>query len=186
MINQHIHEEWKDFNLNDCDPKLMSYKISNHGRVKIKTKTQTQFRILKKFAKATGFNMFFYKKKGNKAASFYVHRAVAILFDENKENKNFVIHLDNNPLNNAITNLQWVNRKELVIHQQKNPKRQNKRGYKLNEGTVRIIKRKLFDPKNRTRVKMIAKQFGITTMQVWRIKSGENWAHVTLDENYKT
>jgi len=29
---------------------------------------------------------------------------------------------------------------------------------------------------------MIAKQFGISTMQVWRIKSGENWGHVKVDK----
>ncbi len=181
MIEQYIHEEWKDFNLNDCDPKLMAYKISNHGRVQIKTKTQTQFRYLTKFAIAGKFNMFFYKKTGNKSASFYVHRAVAILFNENRDNKNFVIHLDHNPLNNSMINLQWVNRTELVTHQQKNPKRQTKKGYKLNDGRVRIIKKKLQDPKNKTRIKMIAKQFGISTMQVWRIKSGENWSHVKID-----
>jgi len=106
MIEQYIHEEWKDFTLNDCDPKLMAYRISNYGRVQIKTKTQTQFRFLTKFAIASGFNMFFYKKKGNKVASYYVHRAVAILFIKNKENKKFVIHLDHNPLNNSIINLE--------------------------------------------------------------------------------
>ncbi len=182
MINQYIHEEWKDFTLNDADPALMAYRISNHGRVRIKTKTQTRFRLLTRFAKMKRFNMFFYKKKGNKVASFYVHRAVAIMFDENRENKKFVIHLDHNPTNNAITNLKWVDRAELVIHQNKNPKRRASKRYKLNEGTVRIIKRKLADPKNRTRVKMIAKQFGVTTMQIWRIKSGENWSHIKLEE----
>ncbi len=29
---------------------------------------------------------------------------------------------------------------------------------------------------------MIAKQFGISTMQVWRIKSGENWSDVKIDD----
>lgn len=182
MIENYIHEEWKDFNLNDCDPKLMAYKISNYGRVQIKTKTQTEYRNLNKFAFASGFKMFFYKKKGNKTASFYVHRAVAILFIENKENKIFVIHLNHDPLDNSIINLQWVNRAELVVHQQQNPKRQTKKGYKLTEGRVKIIKKKLADPKNRTRVKMIAKQFGISTMQVWRIRSGENWGHVKIDD----
>ena len=184
MIEQYTPEKWKDFNLNDCDPNLMAFKISNYGRVQIKTKTQTEFRPLTKFMKTTGFNMFFYKKKGNKSASFYVHRAVALLFIENKENKKFVIHLDHNPLNNSVANLKWVNRTELVAHQHKNPKRiaTKRQGHKLNEGRVRVIKRKLADPNNKTRIKMIAKQFGISTMQVWRIKSGENWGHVKIDE----
>jgi len=183
MIEQYLVEEWKDFNLNDCDPQYISYKISNYGRVKIKTKTQTQYRLLTKFAHAFGFKMFFYKKKGGKDASFYVHRAVAILFLENKENKKFVIHLDHDLENNAVTNLKWVDRSELVKHQQKNPKRQTKKAYKLNEGRVRIIKRLLSDPNNKTRIKMIAKQFGVTPMQIWRIKTGENWGHVKIDVN---
>jgi len=183
MIEQYIYEEWNDFNLNECDPKLMAYRISNYGRVQIKTKTQTRFRLFTKFAIASGFNMFFYKKTGNKVASFYVHRAVAILFIKNKENKKFVIHLDYDPLNNSIMNLKWVNKEELVAHQQKDPKKHTRKGYKLTEGRVRLIKRKLADPKNKTRDKMIAKLFGISTMQVWRIKSGENWAHVKIDKD---
>jgi len=185
MIEQYIPEEWKEFNLNDCDPELIAYKISNYGRVLIKTKTQTQYHLLTKFAYASGFKMFFYKKKGNKSASFYVHRAVAILFLRNEENKKFVIHLDNDPLNNTIVNLKWVNRTELVSHQQKNPKRQTKKGYKLTEGRVRLIKKRLSNPNNRTRIKMIAKQFGVSTMQIWRIKTGENWGHIKLDDNLK-
>ena len=179
MINQYIHEEWKDFNLGEIDSEFIAFKISNYGRVKQKRRTQVDFHIMTKFAKAARFNMFFYRKIGDKHASFYVHRAVAILFDENKNNNRFVIHLDHDPENNEIINLKWVNRTELVAHQHQNPKRRNQKGYKLNEGKVKLIKRKLFDPKNKTRVKMIAKQFNITTMQVWRIKSGENWSHVT-------
>jgi hypothetical protein len=44
-----------------------------------------------------------------------------------------------------------------------------------------MIKRKLSDPKRKTRMKMIAKQFGISEMQLYRIKTGENWGHVTID-----
>ena len=34
----------------------------------------------------------------------------------------------------------------------------------------------------KTRLKMIAKQFGISEMQVHRIKTGENWSYVS-EEN---
>jgi len=50
---------------------------------------------------------------------------------------------------------------------------------KLTETKVKLIKRKIFDPNRRTRMKMIAKQFGISEMQLYRIKSGENWGSVT-------
>lgn len=179
MINNYLPEEWKDFNLNDCDPSLGAYKISNYGRVKRRTKTQTDFKLMSKFVKAGKFNMFFYKKKGNKSASYYLHRAVAQIFIDNKENKKFVIHLDYNYENNAILNLKWTTREELNKHRRLNPNNNLIKNAKLTEGKVKIIKRKLFNAKNKTRVKMIAKQFGITSMQVWRIKTGENWSHVT-------
>jgi hypothetical protein len=31
-------------------------------------------------------------------------------------------------------------------------------------------------------LKMLAKQFGISEMQLYRIKSGENWGHVKIDD----
>ena len=31
-------------------------------------------------------------------------------------------------------------------------------------------------------MRLIAKQFGISEMQLYRIKSGENWSHVKMEE----
>jgi hypothetical protein len=31
-------------------------------------------------------------------------------------------------------------------------------------------------------VRLIAKQFGISETQLYRIKSGENWSHIKIDE----
>ncbi len=44
-----------------------------------------------------------------------------------------------------------------------------------------MIKKLLKNEKNR--LKMIAKQFGITHTQLNRIRSGENWKHVTIDDD---
>lgn len=41
-----------------------------------------------------------------------------------------------------------------------------------------LIKKMLADPKRKTRQKMIARQFGVSEMQISRIKSGENWGNV--------
>jgi hypothetical protein len=38
------------------------------------------------------------------------------------------------------------------------------------------------DPNRKTRLKLIAKQFGISEMQLYRIKSGENWGHIKVPE----
>ena len=70
------------------------------------------------------------------------------------------------------------------MHQLKNPKRIAKFGIKpaakLSEAKVRVIKKKLLDPNRRTRLRIIANQFGITTTQLYRIKSGENWGEIKV------
>ena len=176
------NEEWKPFFLKDCDHSIEEIHVSNFGRVKRKKPNQKEYR-LSQFVMATNFKMFYFKKKGDKHASFYVHRAVALLFIENSDSdKKFVIHLDHKADNNHVDNLKWVNRSELIKHQLSNPKRiaaiERRPNAKLTEGAVRLIKRKLFDPNRRTRIKMIAKQFGVSQMQIYRIKSGENWGHI--------
>ena len=112
---------------------------------------------------------------------------MAELFLENNANKTYVIHLDHNKVNNNVNNLKWATRAEMINHNKSNPlvikgKEKNKRlkpYSKLSEGKVKMIKRKLFDPNRRTRLRLIAKQFGVSEMQLHRIKTGENWGDVT-------
>jgi hypothetical protein len=92
--------------------------------------------------------------------------------------------LDFDKENNKASNLKWVTKAEMYIHHKKNPKKIARRGQitysKLTEGRVRLIKKKIFDPNRKTRMRIIAKQFGISEMQLYRIKSGENWGHVKI------
>ena len=52
----------------------------------------------------------------NKTTRLYGHRLVAINFIDNSFNKNEVNHKDNNRSNNDISNLEWVDRRQNVIH----------------------------------------------------------------------
>jgi hypothetical protein len=105
---------------------------------------------------------------------------------EQDESRVFVIHKNFDKTNNHYSNLQYVNRKELTAHNLKNPTviasklkaRLNPKCSKLSIGKVKMIKRKIFDPNRKTRMRLIAKQFGISEMQLYRIKSGENWGHI--------
>ncbi|HEY1055094.1 MAG TPA: hypothetical protein VGE24_08170, partial [Emticicia sp.] len=56
----------------------------------------------------------------------------------------------------------------------------NTKNYKLTETKVRMIKKMLQN--ENTRLKMIAKQFGITHTQLNRIRSGENWGYLKTEE----
>jgi hypothetical protein len=51
-------------------------------------------------------------KKNNNRESFRVHRLVAKAFIPNLKNLEDINHIDNNPLNNKVENLEWCNAKE--------------------------------------------------------------------------
>ncbi|QES87262.1 NUMOD4 domain-containing protein [Rhizosphaericola mali] len=123
---------------------------------------------------------------------FLIHRLVATNFlPKPKENQVVVGHLDFDKLNNAVTNLKWMTLEENQLHQNKNPnvifernRRKNnpiirEKGAKLTSTQVMHIKLQL---KRARPLKQIAKQYDISDMQVWRIKTGENWAHVTIPD----
>lgn len=177
------NEQWKLFEKENYNVEKEKIYISNYGRVK-KEISENEYQLLK-IGHINNFETFSYPKKGSKKrANFYVHKAVGILFLNKKNDEKFVIHLNHNLTDNYYQNLKWVNQKGLTAHQVTNPKRIAKFGIKpgakLTEGKVRIIKKKLLDPNRRTRLRIIASQFGITTTQLDRIKSGENWGEIKV------
>ena len=125
-------------------------------------------------------------RSGGKTLNRYVHKLVAGHYVSRTDvDQIFVIHLDHDKQNNYYQNLRWVTKAEMIEHNRNNPSLKNRqfprqtRNYKLTETKVKIIKKLLLNDKNR--LKMIAKQFGITHTQLNRIRSGENWKHVTIE-----
>ena len=182
-MKSYRNESWKTFDLADCNFEKEEIQISNYGRVLKKKKGDKEFKMQKKGI-INKFQTFSYLKSNNKTRNYYVHRAIAFLFLDKKEDQKFVIHKNHDLTDNFHKNLQWVNQKELTTHQISNPKRivkfGIKPGAKLTEAKVRVIKKKLLDPNRRTRLRIIAGQFGISTMQLSRIKSGENWGEIKV------
>ena len=180
MIVNYRQEKCKKVKFDDKISKAEKYKISNHGRL-INCKLEKEVLVKEYFI--NGYSGVHLKNsQTGKSTCRYVHKLVAEHFLEQNDGIH-VIHLDYNKINNHLSNLKWATKREKEIHQFSNPDYINaprRRTYsKLTETKVLLIKRKLNDPNRRTRLKMIAKQFGISTMQLHRIKTGENWASVT-------
>lgn len=184
-------EEWKQISFpksHDISPEVSIF-VSNYGR--LVRKEQDGFKEFKPYL-LNGYHQIKVKTnrtkmyRGSKRSVFkgyYLHKLVAQTFLEQNDGV-FVIHLNYDKTNNRLDNLKWATKREKELHQWKNPtfieaKAKVKRPYaKLTENHVRLIKKMLNDPNRRTRIKIIAKRFGVTTMQLQRIKTGENWADV--------
>ncbi len=172
-------EAWKEVDF-QTNLEHAKYEVSTHGRVKSYAIEKNSGRIIRG-GNVGGYKSITVKFGGKIVRQFYVHRLVAETFlDKASQDQYYVIHLDYNKENNNTKNLRWATEEELVAHNNKNPEviRSRTTGYKLTEPDVRIIKKLLKSEK--TRLSMIAKRFGITHTQLNRIRSGENWGHVTI------
>lgn len=183
MIRNFWDEEWKDIQFDEKISEKTTFRISNYGRV---IKYSKGIQVLKKKTYINGYeNISLKQKLNNKSTSRYVHKIVAQHFlEKESEEQVFVIHLNYDKKDNSVKNLKWATKREKELHQFNNPKwedvvkKRSRNIGKLTEGKVKIIKRQLKN--NRTRITMIAKRFGVSDMQIHRIKSGENWSHVKI------
>lgn len=172
------------------------YEVSNYGRLRsfqtgsraISTETDRPLSVgtIIKGSTIQGYRSLNIRSEG-KTLNRYVHKLVASHFCQPGGPKDtYVIHLDYDKLNNFYQNLKWVTKEDMIEHNRQNPNLKDRvvkratSNYKLTESKVKIIKKLLRNDKNR--LKMIAKQFGITHTQLNRIRSGENWKHVNIDE----
>ncbi|MDN3664164.1 HNH endonuclease [Algibacter miyuki] len=180
MIRSYPLEKWKPVVFDEKIAEFENYKISNYGRL-INCKYDPERLVNSSYT--NGYESISLKQRVNgKSTGRYVHKLVAQHFLEKKEDEVFVIHIDYDKKNNHVDNLKWATKREKEVHQYSGENYKNRkinRSYaKLTESRVRLIRRKVNDPNRRTRIKMIAKQFGISEMQVYRVVSGENWKHV--------
>lgn len=187
MLKKQSGEVWREVNFGSIKPKLR-YAVSNTGRLASFIDTLEEGRLLKPslFEGFPGFRVTINKK----IKVFLMHRVILESFDFPKPDETHrVIHLDFVKTNNKLGNLKWVNKLDWHAHQDKNPKvlagrlpkppeKKPHKGHKLTATNVALIKKKLFDPNRKTRIRLIAKQYGVTEMTLYRIKSGENWAHI--------
>lgn len=172
----------------------LRYAISNKGRL-ISFENDMKFARELKGGTSDGYKVFKYKiyKDGKiKNKHLFFSKLVAEYFiPKTSEEQTYVLHLDRNRDNDDYRNLKWATREEMlefsrqspfVIHARKKLLEHNLKsdGRKLTVTKVMFIKKILAKPEQKTRLKMIAKQFGVSEMQIRRIKSGENWSHIKI------
>ena len=192
MIYFYRGEEFKEITLET--PRQFRYAISNQGRLVSFTDDIKNGRELKG-GLTEGFKVFHYSYLENGKKKYKAHlfsRLVAQYFlPKRNEDQMFVMHLDFDKQNDRVENLKWTNQAELTAHHIKNPEVIKGRaktiahnikadGRKLTSTQVIRIKKMLQREENKTRLVMIAKQFNITTMQLYRIRTGENWGHIKV------
>lgn len=96
-------EEWKDIEWYEW-----KYQINNLGKVKSMNYRRTWIEIILK----PRINKYWYEQLNLLWNTLLVHRIVAKAFIQNPNNLPIVMHLDNNTLNNNVTNLKWWTNKD--------------------------------------------------------------------------
>ena len=160
------------------------YAISNMGRL-VKFRKDIADGSLLKGSMQEGYPIWRTRIKGiNKHA--LLHRLVAKHFlPKPQKAETVVIHSNYIKTDNRFNNLQWATVKEATAHAQGSPavkkayllRRKNGTmgNAKLSIENVKTIKRLL---KQHKTLKEIAAAYGVSDMQIYRIKTGENWSNV--------
>lgn len=175
-------------------PLRLKYAVSNRGRLASYVDEVENGNILIG-GKADGYKTLRYliREDGKvRSKTLFMFRLIAEFFiPKTSEDQKYVLHLDYVRDNDNLNNLKWATYDEMLAHGRKSPHVLEARrkllelniksdGRKMTVTKVIYLKKLLKDPNRKTRLKMLAKQFGISEMQVSRIKSGENWGHIKV------
>jgi len=96
-------------------PISLKYEASTFGRIRrIKSG-----RILKSYGVGPGYLAVSIKGTNGESITDRVHRLVAITFIPNPENKPTVNHIDHEPSNSHVSNLEWATYQEQIEHARK-------------------------------------------------------------------
>jgi hypothetical protein len=192
MFRLYANEEFREIELNA--PLKFRYAVSNRGRLVSFTDKITEGNLLKG-STADGYRIFRYQKMINGKrvyTTFFIYKLVAELFiPKTSEDQKHVLHLDYVRDNDLVANLKWATYEEKMEHYRRSPHVINSKkkliehnikadGRKLTSTSVIRLKKILKKPNQNTRIKILAKQFGISEMQIYRIKRGENWGHIVV------
>ena len=92
-----------------------NYQISKEGIIFSKRRQGNKGGVIKQLRNRNGYLYSDIYVDGKKK-KIYIHRAVALAFLDNPENKPCINHKDGNKLNNSVENLEWCTYSENMKH----------------------------------------------------------------------
>ena len=186
MIKKLAGEVWKQLSFPGWRHLRNRYAVSSFGRIASYKQSVLDDGKLLSGSLTTGYRTLNLHRPGNKG-TLYIHRELAKLFlPKSSPQHKYVIHRNHNKLDNHIKNLRWATLEQMISHQQGSPakiaykeKQANRsEGLKLSATDVKKIK-KILNSKNRSiTIRQLAKNYGVSEMTMYRIKSGENWGRI--------
>jgi len=181
-------EIWKQISFHGKKPSI-HYAVSNHGRFGVMdSKGNVEVRTFKPQAGGYRYNF----KIDGKSKAIFVYKEVAKAFiKKNSPKQTLILRKDHNYLNDSADNLKWATPAEHKAHVTNSPKSIESRAKRaitkshtakvFNEKTIKEVKKLIWDPKRKLTFKQIAAKFGVSEMQIYRIKTGELWFHVHVE-----
>lgn len=127
-----------------------------------------------------------FRLKDGQKTSYLIHRLVAEYYVRKPKDFSYythvIIHKDWNGKNNHPKNLKWVHYATALRRSNEkfgNPimNHPDRGFYKLDVNEVKIIKRELLKGAS---LKSLSDKYGVSNTQIKRIKTGENWGHITV------
>lgn len=182
-------EIWKPVSFKGKKPGV-KYAVSNQGRFGVITDKKGTVEV-RTFQPQDGGYRYNYKVDG-KSKGLFIYKEVAKAFVNKPSPKHsMVIRKDHNYLNDKPSNLKWVTPQEHTQHVKMSPNSINSRKRRaitvsatakvFNEKKVLEVKKLIWDPKRKLTYKQIAAKYKVSEMQIYRIKSGELWYHVKVN-----
>ncbi|WP_145270097.1 NUMOD4 domain-containing protein [Tautonia plasticadhaerens] len=154
------------------------YEVSNRGNVRslLNRYGNPRVKVLAK-NRCGRYERVTLCKNGTKVTA-QVHRLVATAFLELIEGKNYVNHIDGQPFNNDLANLEWVTPAENIIHAADIGLRRTGDDVpwtKLSEADIPRIREKLAQGVS---IGSLAIEHGVATSTIFDIKRGKSWRRV--------
>ncbi|MCW3076438.1 MAG: hypothetical protein JWO32_1047 [Bacteroidetes bacterium] len=182
-------EIWKPVSFKGKKPGV-KYAVSSQGRFGVITDKKGSVEV-RTFQPQDGGYRYNYKLNG-KSKGLFIYKEVAKAFVKKSSPKQtMVIRKDHDYLNDKPSNLKWVTPQEHREHVTFSPNSIQSRKRRaitisstakvFDEKKVLEVKKLIWDPKRKLTFKQIAAKFKVSEMQIYRIKSGELWYHVKVN-----